>query len=220
MSKILNVRLPNADAQAYSPQNFNQLVRSLEQVIFQLNNSYTPQATENNQTTLDWYSGALGPLFQGALQSGEPFAYGEFLDFDIQSADTVDTPTAITWGTTAYSRNVEIDGTYPSRVNFARSGKYFIYFTAELHSESANTKRFYFWPRLNGVDITGSTMVDTLHNNDQRQVTSRGALFQINRGDYLEAMFAVDDLDADLHGLAATAFCPAAPSVTLVVIGI
>jgi hypothetical protein len=42
MSKITNVRLPNAVAQNYSPEQFNQLVRSLEQVIFQLNNTYSP----------------------------------------------------------------------------------------------------------------------------------------------------------------------------------
>jgi len=39
MSKITNVRLPNAARQQYEPSQFDQLVRSLEQVIFQLNNS-------------------------------------------------------------------------------------------------------------------------------------------------------------------------------------
>jgi hypothetical protein len=46
MSKILNVRLPNANPREYSPEQFNQLVRSLEQVIFQLNSTYTPVASE------------------------------------------------------------------------------------------------------------------------------------------------------------------------------
>ena len=45
MSKITNVRLPNAVSQQYDPQQFNQLVRSLEQVILQLNATYTPIPT-------------------------------------------------------------------------------------------------------------------------------------------------------------------------------
>ena len=40
MSKIANVRLPNATQSGYDPQQFNQLVRSLEQIIFQLNNTF------------------------------------------------------------------------------------------------------------------------------------------------------------------------------------
>ena len=39
MSKINNVRLPNAATQGYSAEQFDQLVRSLEQVIFPV--SYT-----------------------------------------------------------------------------------------------------------------------------------------------------------------------------------
>jgi hypothetical protein len=47
MSKITNVRLPNATQSGYDPAQFNQLVRSLEQVILQLNNTYTPVVTED-----------------------------------------------------------------------------------------------------------------------------------------------------------------------------
>jgi len=60
-------------------------------------------------------------------------------------------------------------------------------------------------------------MVNVITANDQRKTVSRTGLFQVESGDYLEAMFAVDDLDLDLHGIAATAFCPASPSVTLVI---
>jgi hypothetical protein len=38
MTRIANVRLPNASA-AYDPSQFNQLVRSLEQIILQLNST-------------------------------------------------------------------------------------------------------------------------------------------------------------------------------------
>lgn len=58
MSKITNVRLPNAVPLNYDPQQFNQLVRSLEQVILQLNNTYTPVTTENKDQAQAWFFGS------------------------------------------------------------------------------------------------------------------------------------------------------------------
>ena len=55
MSKITNVRLPSVASREYSPEQFNQLVRSLEQIILQLNNTYTPITTENTGGALTWF---------------------------------------------------------------------------------------------------------------------------------------------------------------------
>jgi hypothetical protein len=57
MSKINNVRLPNASTGGYDPQQFNQLVRSLEQIILQLNNTYTPIVTEDKDQAQAWFFG-------------------------------------------------------------------------------------------------------------------------------------------------------------------
>ena len=62
MSKITNVRLPNAATQQYSPEQFNQLVRSLEQVILQLNNTYSPIVTEDKDAALTWYEAGGGVM--------------------------------------------------------------------------------------------------------------------------------------------------------------
>jgi hypothetical protein len=145
-------------------------------------------------------------------------AYGLFFDFTDQSPTVVNTPQAIVWGQTAYSEYVSIDGTDTSKVLFAKSGTYKIDFTAELLSSSSSAKTFYFWPRVNGVDVPGSTMVITVTANGQRQTVTRSGIFEVSAGDYLQAMFAVDSTDADLMGIAATAFCPASPSATLAVI--
>lgn len=56
MSKITNVRLPNATP-AYEASQFNQLVRSLEQIILQLNTTYTPIVTENKDQAQTWFLG-------------------------------------------------------------------------------------------------------------------------------------------------------------------
>lgn len=55
MAKILNVRLPDASSVNYDPQKFNQLVRSLEQVILQLNTTYTPVTSENALSAVSWF---------------------------------------------------------------------------------------------------------------------------------------------------------------------
>jgi hypothetical protein len=56
MSKIFNVRLPNASTE-YSAQQFDQLVRSLEQIVLQLNSNYTPVTTENTDQAQAWFLG-------------------------------------------------------------------------------------------------------------------------------------------------------------------
>jgi len=75
MSKINNVRLPNAAPLNYSPEQFNQLVRSLEQIVFQLNSSYVSTVGDQNSTTLDWYNG-----------SAIPEVLYDYIDFNTSSA--------------------------------------------------------------------------------------------------------------------------------------
>ena len=55
MSKITNVRLPSVSGSEYNAEQFNQLVRSLEQVILQLNTAYTSYVSENNANGRSWF---------------------------------------------------------------------------------------------------------------------------------------------------------------------
>jgi exonuclease VII small subunit len=55
MSKITNVRLPTVSGSEYNAEQFNQLVRSLEQVILHLNTSYTSYVSENKATGRSWF---------------------------------------------------------------------------------------------------------------------------------------------------------------------
>ena len=57
MSKIQNVRLPNAATVNYNPQQFDQLVRSLEQIVLQLNSSYTAIPDQNVAASMLWMKG-------------------------------------------------------------------------------------------------------------------------------------------------------------------
>jgi len=219
MSKIFNVRLPNPGFGEVTTEKFDQLVRSLEQVIFQLNSTYTPQITEDNQSELDWFTGAMGMANRGVLEDYGDFAYGAFQDFTDQTQTVINTAKAITWDTTAYSKHISV-GSPTSRIVFAKAGKYYIHFTAQLSSASSNAKTFWFWPRINGSDISGSTMRITTHDNNEAKTVARAAIFEVDKGDYLEAMWAADSLNTSLEAYAAETFCPAVPSVTLMVQGI
>jgi hypothetical protein len=154
-------------------------------------------------------SGAFQPIPYGEN------SYGYFADFTDQTVAGADTATAITFNTSAYSHNVSIDGADASKIVFARAGVYELNFSAEITSTSGSTVTFYFWPRINGTDVANSTMVTTLHSNGDKKIVSRSGVFDVNAGDYLQSMFAVDSTNGSLSTTAATAFSPASPSVTL-----
>ena len=214
MSKIKNLRLPTIAAPDYSPAQLNDILQNVNLIVRQLNSTYTPQATEDNQSELDWFSGTTGPITRSTLEDRGTYAYGAFVDYTDQTHTSTDTAKAITWDTTVYAKHVSI-GSPTSRIVFSKPGRYRIAFTAQLNSQSANAKTFWFWPRINGTDVPGSTMRITLHDNDEAKTVARTGMFQVNAGDYLEAMWAVDSLDTSLQAYAAETFCPAVPSVTI-----
>lgn len=174
-------------------------------------------AAEDGLMMWDREKGHMVLSVNGAFQ---PIPYGEnsygyFVDFTNQTVSGADTATAITYNTSASSHNVSIDGTDASKIVFAKSGIYRLNFSAEITSSSASTVTFYFWPRINGTNVANSTMVTTLHNNGQKKIISRSGVFDVNANDYLQSMFAVDSTSGSLSTTAATAFCPASPSVTI-----
>ena len=108
-------------------------------------------------------------------------------------------------------------GTPASRIVFTEGGAYTLSFTAQTHSSSGSTVNFWFWPRLNGVDIVDSAMQNTLHQNNATMIMSRTQIFNVNAGDYLEAYWATDSTNGSLQHHAANAFSPATPAATLAI---
>lgn len=108
-------------------------------------------------------------------------------------------------------------GTPASRIVFTEGGAYTLSFTAQTHSSSGSTVNFWFWPRLNGVDIVDSAMQNTLHQNNATMIISRTQIFNVNAGDYLEAYWATDNTQGSLQNHAANAFAPATPAATLAI---
>ena len=107
------------------------------------------------------------------------------------------------------------NGTPASRIVFEEGGEYMVAFSAQIASTSSSTVNFWFWPRVNGADVAGSTMKNALHQNGSVLVVSRSAIFTFAADDYLEVMWAVDSTSGYLDAAAATAFAPAAPASTI-----
>ena len=123
--------------------------------------------------------------------------------------------TAYTLTYTPSVQNGISNGTPASRIVFEEGGEYMVAFSAQIASTSSSTVNFWFWPRVNGADVAGSTMKNALHQNGSVIVVSRSAIFTFAADDYLEAMWAVDSTSGYLDAAAATAFAPAAPASTI-----
>jgi len=132
-----------------------------------------------------------------------------------QTAASTDTAYALTY--TSSSAEGITNGTPASRIVFEEAGEYMVSFSAQIASTSSSTVNFWFWPRVNGVDVAGSTMKNALHQNGATLVVSRSVIFNFAAGDYLEAMWAVDSTSGFLDATAATAFAPAAPASTIAI---
>jgi len=133
------------------------------------------------------------------------------------TAASSNTAYAILFDAPAFAVDITRDPANLTRIVFADKGMYRISFTAQIASSSASTLEFRFWPRVNGVDVTGSTMVASLHNNGATIVVSRDSIFEFEAGDYLEAMWATTSTSGSLLAHAATAYAPASPSATIAI---
>ena len=129
---------------------------------------------------------------------------------------SADTEQVITYDTPTYADGISL-GTPSSRIVFEEGGKYLLAFTAQIYSTNASTVDFYFFPKINGSAVTGSTIKSNLHGNDETTVVSRSAIFSMNANDYLEVACACSSTDGSLNAFSATAFAPATPSTTLAI---
>ena len=152
-----------------------------------------------------------GAFVQIVLEDGQ---YAGAVTTD-QTAAAINTAYALTY-TSSIADGVT-NGTPASRLVFEEAGQYMISFSAQIASTSSSTVNFWFWPRVNGTDVTGSTMKNALHQNNSVLVVSRSAIFDLQAGDYLEAMWAVDSTSGFLDATTATAFAPSAPASTIAI---
>ena len=143
--------------------------------------------------------------------------YASLVRTTTQVATAINTAQAIGWDAPSFNSGIALDPADNTKIVFEEEGVYLLAFAVELLSSSSNAKSGWFWPRINGVDVPGSTIKVTLSDNGHHIVMSRSAAFPMTAGSYLQAMWAVDDLTLWIDAPAATAFAPSSPAVTLAI---
>ena len=132
-----------------------------------------------------------------------------------QTAAAIDTPYAIGWDTPSFNSGIALNPSDNTKIVFEEEGVYLLSFAVELLSSNSSDKNGWFWPRINGTDVAGSTIKVTMSGNGHHLVMSRSAAFPMTAGSYLQAMWAVSDVALWIDAPAATAFAPSSPAVTL-----
>jgi len=150
--------------------------------------------------------GVYKPLI---IQDGSGMAYS---NTNITAAST-NTAYNIAWDGIANADGISLQNS--TEIHFSDGGLYTLAFSVQVTSTNSSLKDLWFWPAINGTDVTGSTIKVSIVDNGATIVMSRTALFSITAGDYLEARWATSDTAVTLEAHAAETLCPAAPSVTL-----
>ena len=230
MSKITNVRLPNASPTGYDPAQFNQLVRSLEQVILQLNNTYTPVTSENTAGAATWMatgSGAGGG-FAGGIR-GFQNSNGIILPQAMMISDQDQTNASITGENLltfapAFSNGISVES--GSRIKVPCAGQYLVTFTLQVTNRSNTAAEFEVWAKDTGVNYPLS---NTRFDVPARKTSSIWShivpaitgIFTVGDpvNDYLEIAWWSDNLGVYIQNYAAgtSPTRPAIPSVILTI---
>ena len=145
--------------------------------------------------------------------------YGRFSSVIDQAPLAINTPYAVQFGTTDVSRGFHADGeAIPdySKIYAEESGFYKFDATLSLTSTNSSAKAFYVWMRKNGVDIPRSAKRQSITGNGTYQTLAYIYSTSLNKDDYIQIMYASDDTTVSIDAPAATAFCPAIPSATIV----
>ena len=144
------------------------------------------------------------------------FAYGEIIKTADQVAGAINTAQAITWNSAPLLKGVSL-GSPASRIVVDRKGIYKFDLSVQLSSSSSSQKNIWLWFAINGTDVPNSAIIETEALNNGFASVSRAEFFDLAAGNYVECMFAVDDVALILNAEAATAFAPAAPAALLAV---
>jgi len=231
MSKITNVRLPNAAAGQYSPEQFNQLVRSLEQVILQLNATYTPTVTQDTAGAMSWFGGgaSAGGGFAGGirgfqLSNGMTQPHAMLISDQDQANASITGENLLTYNTVALTNGIRVVDN--SKIYVPCSGQYLVTFTLQVTNRGNTAAEFEVWAKDTGVNYPlSNTRFDIPVRKSStiwaHVVPAVTGIFTVTDPavNYLEIAWWADSLDVYLEHYAAgtTPTRPEIPSVILTI---
>jgi hypothetical protein len=229
MSKIFNVRLPNASPE-YNAQQFDQLVRSLEQIVLQLNNTYTSIPDQNQAAAASWFGGSGGSAgggFAGPVR-GFQASTGILLPHALLMSNQ-DQATAGTTSENLVSYNVPVF-TYGIRVEnnteiyFDYPGQYLVTISLQVTNTNNQIKEFELWAKNSGTNYPlSNTRFDVPANKGMASaghlVANVAGIFTVNDAttEYLEIAWWSDGANVKLEHYAAGT-SPTRPEIPSVIV--
>lgn len=158
MSKILNIRLPaSATTTDFKPQDFNQLKEAIQQIVLQLNTTYTPVASENTLGAMLWMQqggGSGGPVRSFQNSVGELRPYAMFMDNNDQTNAGATVENLIEFGTVDFGSSVRVeDGT---DLYFDYAGVYLVTVSCQVTNADNEVHQFDLWLKKSGEDYPES----------------------------------------------------------------
>jgi hypothetical protein len=230
MSKITNVRLPNAIQSGYDPQQFNQLVRSLEQIILQLNNTYTPVTSQDTAAAATWMgmgSGAGGG-FAGGIRgfqnsNGIILPQAMMISEQDQANASITGENLLTFAP-AFSNGITVES--GSRIKVPCAGQYLLTFTLQVTNRGNAVQEFEVWAKDTGVNYPLSNTRFDVPARKSASIWSHivpaiTGIFTVDDpiNDYLQVAWWASSLDVFLEHYAAgtSPTRPAIPSVILTI---
>ena len=143
--------------------------------------------------------------------------YGEFTKTNSQAPLVINTAYPLLFTNTEIANGVAI-GTTTSEIEISNSGLYNIACSVQITSTNAAQKSIWVWLRKNGTtDFPNSARVASIALNNGYVVVTLSEVNSLLAGDFIEVMYASNDVNISIATVAATAFAPAAPAVILAV---
>jgi hypothetical protein len=153
MSRINNVRLPNAISAQYNPEQFNQLVRSVEQIVLQLNSTYNSALDANTAGANAWFNPASGSGFSGLVQ-GPQFSNGIMLPYAMLMSDQdqasagATSVNLVTYNKPILTNGIGVESN--SRIKVSRPGQYLVTVSVQVTNRDNASGEFELWARSTG----------------------------------------------------------------------
>ncbi len=140
--------------------------------------------------------------------------YGQFYDTTTQTT-AVATATPVTFNTTDISVGVRLRSPSTSEIEVDTEGVYNFQVSMQFDSAAGSNHDVWVWFRKNGTNIANSAMYLNIQNNQSEVLQSFNLLVEMKAGDYLEVMWEVGNINAQMASFPATGVHPAIPSIIL-----
>jgi hypothetical protein len=230
MAKIFNVRLPDAGAQ-YSAQQFDQLVRSLEQIVLALNTTYGSVADQSQAAAASWFGGnaGAGGGFAGGirgfqLSNGILLPHAMLISDQDQANASVTGENLLTFNTVAFTNGIRVVDN--SKIYVPCAGQYLVTFTIQVSNRGNATQEFEVWAKDTGTNYPLSNTRFDVPARKSASIWSHivpavTGIFTVTDpiNNYLEIAWWSDSLDVFLehYPVGTSPTRPAIPSVILTI---